>query len=63
MITRIAVFHARLPMRILTYKICILYTIYRIDYLSRYLGQLERAILAGVDVRGYFVWSLLDNFE
>jgi beta-glucosidase len=35
----------------------------RIDFLSRYLAQLQRAIREGVDVRGYFQWSLLDNFE
>ncbi|TWU29319.1 GH1 family beta-glucosidase [Bythopirellula polymerisocia] len=35
----------------------------RIDYLARYLGELHRAIGDGVDVRGYFLWSLLDNFE
>ncbi|MFI4897605.1 MAG: GH1 family beta-glucosidase [Phycisphaerales bacterium JB059] len=35
----------------------------RIDFLARYLGQLERAIADGVDVRGYFQWSILDNFE
>ncbi|MBN2107195.1 MAG: family 1 glycosylhydrolase, partial [Deltaproteobacteria bacterium] len=35
----------------------------RIDFLRRYLGQLKRAIAEGFDVRGYFVWSLLDNFE
>jgi beta-glucosidase len=35
----------------------------RIDYLSRYLRQLERACQEGVDVRGYFSWSMLDNFE
>jgi beta-glucosidase len=35
----------------------------RIDYLARYLLQVERALQEGVDVRGYFVWSLLDNFE
>jgi beta-glucosidase len=35
----------------------------RIDYTRRYLLALHRAIRDGVDVRGYFHWSLLDNFE
>jgi beta-glucosidase len=35
----------------------------RIDYLRQYLQQLRLAMQDGVDVRGYFVWSLLDNFE
>ncbi|MFJ3333158.1 GH1 family beta-glucosidase [Streptomyces sp. NPDC086766] len=35
----------------------------RIAYLDGHLRALHRAIEAGVDVRGYFVWSLLDNFE
>ena len=35
----------------------------RIDYLARYLGAVARAIDDGAPVRGYFVWSLLDNFE
>lgn len=35
----------------------------RIDYLRRYLSELGRAIADGQDIRGYFVWSLLDNFE
>jgi beta-glucosidase len=35
----------------------------RINYLRRYLVHLHRAIEAGCDIRGYFVWSLLDNFE
>ncbi|MCH2161666.1 MAG: GH1 family beta-glucosidase [Phycisphaerales bacterium] len=35
----------------------------RIDFLARYLDQLHQAIKAGADVRGYFQWSLLDNFE
>ena len=35
----------------------------RIDYLSRYIDALEEAVTLGADVRGYFVWSLLDNFE
>lgn len=35
----------------------------RIDFLARYLGQLGRAIADGVPVKGYFAWSLMDNFE
>jgi beta-glucosidase len=35
----------------------------RIAYLDGHLHALRRALEAGVDVRGYFVWSLLDNFE
>jgi beta-glucosidase len=35
----------------------------RIAYLQSHLGAVLDAIAAGVDVRGYFVWSLLDNFE
>ena len=35
----------------------------RIDYTSRYLKQVRRAIEGGVDVRGYFHWTLMDNFE
>jgi beta-glucosidase len=32
-------------------------------FLVAHLAELERAIADGVDVRGYFHWSLLDNFE
>jgi beta-glucosidase len=35
----------------------------RISYLDRYLGAVMRARAAGVPVHGFFVWSLLDNFE
>jgi beta-glucosidase len=35
----------------------------RIAYLDAHLRALHAAIVAGVDVRGYFHWSLLDNFE
>ncbi|MGV9252551.1 GH1 family beta-glucosidase [Streptomyces sp. NPDC003697] len=35
----------------------------RIAYLDGHIRALHRAMEAGVDVRGYFVWSLLDNFE
>lgn len=35
----------------------------RIDYARRHLLQIERAIDDGVPVRGYFHWSIMDNFE
>lgn len=35
----------------------------RIDYLTNILQRLSQAIQGGADVRGYFLWSLLDNFE
>ncbi|MDX2131830.1 MAG: GH1 family beta-glucosidase [Planctomycetota bacterium] len=35
----------------------------RIDFTRRYLRALHQAIRDGADVRGYFHWSLMDNFE
>jgi beta-glucosidase len=35
----------------------------RIAYLEGHIGAVRQAMAEGVDVRGYFVWSLLDNFE
>ncbi len=35
----------------------------RVMYLRNYLTQLQRAVSEGVPVRGYFLWSLLDNYE
>jgi beta-glucosidase len=35
----------------------------RIDFISAHLAELRRAMADGADVRGYFYWSLLDNFE
>ena len=35
----------------------------RVMYLRNYLTQLHRAVSEGVPVRGYFLWSLLDNYE
>jgi beta-glucosidase len=36
---------------------------YRSEYLGLYVDAMGRAVAEGADVRGYFVWSLLDNFE
>ncbi len=35
----------------------------RMDYLRKHIRAVHEAIRQGADVRGYFVWSLLDNFE
>ncbi len=35
----------------------------RVMYFRNYLTQLQRAVAEGVPVKGYFLWSLLDNYE
>jgi beta-glucosidase len=35
----------------------------RIDFVKRHLKALNDARLQGVNIQGYFLWSLLDNFE
>jgi beta-glucosidase len=35
----------------------------RISFLKRHLAAVDQAIKAGVEIRGYFLWSLMDNFE
>lgn len=35
----------------------------RIDFISRHLAVLRRRMAAGDDIRAYFYWSLLDNYE
>ncbi|KAK8974099.1 hypothetical protein V6N11_064587 [Hibiscus sabdariffa] len=35
----------------------------RVEYISGYLGAIAEALRKGADIRGYFLWSLLDNFE
>ena len=35
----------------------------RTDYIMSHIAEVAAAVGDGVDIRGYFVWSLLDNFE
>jgi beta-glucosidase len=35
----------------------------RVMYLRNYLTQMQRGISEGVPIHGYFLWSLLDNYE
>lgn len=35
----------------------------RIDFMYRYIREMRRAVEDGVDIHGYFAWSLMDNFE
>jgi beta-glucosidase len=35
----------------------------RVMFLRNYLTQLQRAVAEGIPVKGYFLWSLMDNFE
>lgn len=35
----------------------------RIDFIDRYVEEMNKAIKDGVDIRGYFYWSFMDNME
>jgi beta-glucosidase len=35
----------------------------RVMYLNAYMTQMQRAVSEGVPIKGYFLWSLLDNYE
>jgi len=35
----------------------------RVMYLRNYIGQAQRATAEGLPLKGYFLWSLMDNFE
>ncbi|MCT8997649.1 GH1 family beta-glucosidase [Chelativorans intermedius] len=35
----------------------------RIEFLNRHLGEVRRAVEDGIPLKGYFVWSLMDNYE
>jgi len=35
----------------------------RVEYLNDYISACHEAVVAGVDLRGYFCWSFMDNFE
>ncbi|XP_031127069.1 beta-glucosidase 46-like [Ipomoea triloba] len=41
----------------------LLYDIKRVNFMTEYIDALSTAMREGADVRGYFAWSLLDNFE
>jgi len=35
----------------------------RLDYVQKHIQACQQAIAEGVDLRGYYIWSMLDNFE
>jgi len=35
----------------------------RIEYLNEHMARVKRACDDGIPVKGYFVWSLMDNYE
>jgi beta-glucosidase len=60
---RYAAGHAKVPVYVTENGIATEDDTRRLEYIQRALGGLRRCIADGIDVRGYFHWSLLDNFE
>ncbi len=59
----ISYFFQKILIRIFLQRLSALHDPKRIKYLNDHISQLLRAKREGVDVRGYFVWTFLDNFE
>ena len=36
---------------------------YRVDFIKNHLKKIHKAIKEGINIQGYFYWSLIDNFE
>ena len=53
----------QLPIYITENGIADMYDALRAEFIREHIAAMERAMKDGVDVRGYFYWSLLDNFE
>jgi len=53
----------KLPVMVLENGICTLRDERRVVYIKKHIRALFRAMAKGVDVQGYFYWSLMDNFE
>ena len=61
MLLRLKRYH--LPVMILENGICTDNDRQRWDFIDAHLSSIKQALLRGIEVRGYFYWSLLDNFE
>ena len=36
---------------------------YRVDYMQEHIRELNRCVRAGINLKGYFVWTFLDTYE
>ena len=62
-LTRVSREYTRLPIYVTENGICEDDDTRRVAFYDRHLAAVVAAQRAGVDVRGYFAWSLLDNYE
>ncbi|SFZ86183.1 beta-glucosidase [Devosia enhydra] len=63
LVTRVARDYTKLPLYITENGMSETDDRRRVDFYDQHLGACLDVIRAGVDLRGYFAWSLLDNFE
>ena len=60
---RYAASHAKVPVYVTENGIATEDDTRRVEYIRRALAGVRNCLADGIDVRGYFHWSLLDNFE